>query len=72
MEYQLELIHIPGKTNSCADMLSRHPDYDQGDEDNKEVMVLPESMFIKSGHTISYVPEEPPEQNEATLNPWID
>ena len=53
-------------------MLSRHPDYDQGDEDNKEVVVLPESMFIRSGHTISYVPEEPPEQNEVTLKPWID
>ena len=72
MEYQLELIHIPGKTNSRADMLSRRPDYDQGDEDNKEVVVLPESMFIRSGHTISYVPEEPPEQNEGTLKPWID
>ena len=72
MEYQLELIHIPGKTNSHANMLSRRPDYDQGDEDNKEVVVLPESMFIRSGHTISYIPEEPPEQNEATLKPWID
>ena len=72
MEYQLELIHIPGKTNSCTNMLSRHPNYNQGDEDNKEVVVLPESMFIRSGHTISYVPEEPPEQNEATLKPWID
>ena len=72
MEYQLELVHIPGKTNSHADMLSRRPDYDQGDEDNKEVVVLPESMFIRSGHTISYVPEEPPEQNEATLKPWIN
>ena len=72
MEYQLELIHIPGKTNSRADMLSRCPDYDQGNEDNKEVVVLPESMFIKSSHTISYYPEEPPEQNEATLKPWID
>ena len=72
MEYQLELIHIPGKTNSRADMLSRSPNYNQGDEDNKEVVVLPKSMFIRSGHTISYVPEEPPEQNEATLEPWID
>ena len=71
-EYQLELIHIPGKTNSHADMLSRCPDYNQGDEDNKEVVVLPDSMFIRSGHTISYIPEEPPEQNEATLKPWIN
>ena len=70
MEYQLELIHIPGKANSHADMLSRCPNYNQGDEDNKEVVVLPESMFIRSSHTISYIPEEPPEQNEATLKPW--
>ena len=72
MEYQLELIHIPGKTNSRADMLSRCPDYDQGDKDNKEVVVLLKSMFIRSGHTISYIPEEPLEQNEATLKPWIN
>ena len=72
MEYQLELIHIPGKTNSHANMLSRHPDYNQGDKDNKEVVVLPESMFIWSSHTIAYVPEEPLEQNKATLKPWIN
>ena len=72
MEYQLELIHIPEKTNSHADKLSRCPDYNQGDEDNKEAVVLPESMFIRSSHTISYVPEEPPEQNEATMKPWIN
>ena len=34
-------------------------------------MALPESLFIKSRHTISYIPEEPLEQDKATLRPWI-
>ena len=71
MEYQIKLIHIPGKTNSRADMLSRRPDYDQGTKDNENVIVLPDSIFARTGHTISYIPEDPPVQNEAILEPWI-
>ena len=52
-------------------MLSRCPNYNQGDEDNQEVIILPESMFIRSSHTISYIPEEPLEQNKGILKPWI-
>jgi len=46
-EFPLELRHIAGKKNR-ADPLSRRPDYDDGSKDNKEVVALPESLFIKA------------------------
>ena len=45
MEYDFELVHISGKKNGQADTLSRHPDYDQGDDDNKNLVVLPTKLF---------------------------
>ena len=45
MEYDFELIHIAGARNGRADALSRRPDYDKGNEDNKKLVVLPERFF---------------------------
>ena len=45
MEYDFKLQHISGKRNGRADALSRRPDYDQGEEDNKQIIVLPEERF---------------------------
>ena len=45
-EYNIKLKSIPGRENRRADMLSRRPDYDQGEKDNQNVVVLPEEMFI--------------------------
>ena len=47
-DYDLALKHKPGKENKIADALSRQPDYDTGENDNKGIVVLPETMFIKS------------------------
>ena len=44
MEYSYKLIHKPGKYNK-ANYLSRHPDYNQGKDDNQDVLVLPNSVF---------------------------
>ena len=44
-EYDIELRHIPGKTNGRADALSRLPQYDQGERDNENVTVLPDELF---------------------------
>jgi hypothetical protein len=41
-EFDIELHHIPGKSNGRADTLSRRLDYDQGERDNEDVTVLPE------------------------------
>jgi hypothetical protein len=70
-EFDIELHHIPGKSNGRADALSRRPDYDQGERDNENVTVLPEQLFIQSG-TTTYLPESPSTQNEDILRPWVD
>ena len=69
-EYNIKLKNIPGRENGRADMLSRRPNYDQGEEDNQDVMVLPEKIFIRSG-TISYIPKEPPQQDEGIIRGWV-
>jgi hypothetical protein len=46
-EYDIELWHIPGKTNGCADALSRLPNYNQGEDDNEDVTVLPDQLFVR-------------------------
>ena len=65
-EYNIKLKSIPGRENGRADMLSRRPDYDQGEKDNQNVVVLLEEMFIQSG-IISYIPDEPPQQDEGII-----
>ena len=68
-EYNIKLKNISGRENGRADMLSRRPDYDQGEEDNQAVVVLPEKVFIRSG-TISYIPKEPPQQDKGIIRQW--
>ena len=50
MGYDFKLIHISGAKNGQADALSRCPDYDKGDEDNKKLVVLPEHFFVQDVH----------------------
>ena len=68
-EYNIKLKNIPGRENGRADMLSRRPDYDQGEEDNQDVVVLPEEIFIHGG-TLSYIPQELPQQDEGIIRQW--
>ena len=46
--------------------------YDQGTHDNKNVTVLPDHLFIRMGQSLSYIPDEPVQQDENVLRPWID
>ena len=48
MEFDFEIRHIPGKSNSRADALSRRPDYDTGTCDNENIIVLPEDVFVRA------------------------
>jgi hypothetical protein len=66
-EYDIELRHIPGKTNGHADALSRLPNYNQGGDDNEDVTVLLDHLFIRLSLT-----EDEERQNEETLRPWVD
>jgi hypothetical protein len=45
-DFNYQLKHIPGIRNH-ADALSRRPDYDDGTEDNQQVVALPDSVFIR-------------------------
>jgi hypothetical protein len=45
-EFPIEIHHVAGKKNGQADALSRRSDYDQGDNDNQNVTVLPDALFI--------------------------
>jgi hypothetical protein len=67
-EYNIEICHIKGMANGQADALSRRPDYDQGIDDNTNVVVLPEHMFARTIATI----EQQYRQDEEHLKPWID
>jgi hypothetical protein len=52
VDYHLTLVHKPGAQNR-ADTLSRHPDYDTGEKDNKDVIVLPEHLFTNATEILS-------------------
>jgi hypothetical protein len=45
-EFDIKLVHIPGKNNIQADSLSRRPDLCPQGTDNKDVIVLPEHLFV--------------------------
>ncbi len=84
-EYDFEIRHLPGRLNGRADALSRHPGYDQGENDNKDVVVLPDRIFIRASATQHAPPMRrimAQEEMEATnpvyaqdkelLQPWIN
>ena len=45
-EYDYKIQHIPEKANTPADALSRPPDANQGEQDNKNVTVIPPHKFV--------------------------
>ncbi len=47
-EYDFVIKHIPGKINTPADELSRPPNSDQGDDDNKDQTLLEPKLFINT------------------------
>ena len=47
-DYDLKLIHVPGKQLSAPDALSRRPDFIcEEDTDNEGVTLLPQELFVR-------------------------
>src|SRR5712672_1586904 len=45
-DYWFEIKHVPGKTHTAADFLSRPFVDDKGERDNEDVVVLPQKLFV--------------------------
>jgi hypothetical protein len=67
-EYNIEIHHIKGTANRCADTLSRRPDHDQGTEDNTNIVVLQEHLFVRAMTVVTLQHQ----QREDILRSWID
>jgi hypothetical protein len=67
-EYNFEIRHIKGIANRRADALSRRPDYDQGQNDNENVTVLPKQVFVRALE----VTNDYTKQEEDTLKAWVN
>ena len=67
-DYDIEIHHLKGTANGRADALSRRPDYDRGERDNEKVVVLPESVFVRSAETT--ITNQG--QDEDILRAWVD
>jgi len=59
-EYNFDILYIPGKTNIPPDTLSRLPGMDKGENDNKEVVVLPLEKFTIATAPTQLLIEVPP------------
>ena len=86
-KYNIKIHHFKGKANGRADTLSRHPDYNHGDQDNQDVMVLLDKIFVRAitesiidnagSLSTSISPKEIMiehpvyEQDKDILRPWI-
>src|SRR6266702_140534 len=84
-EYNFKIRHLPGRLNGRADALSRRPGYDQGEDDNKDVVVLPDRVFVQAAATQRAPPmrrimaQEEMEvadpvytQDKGLLKPWVN
>jgi len=84
-EYDFEIRHIPGKQNGHADALLQRPDYNTGETDNANVVVLPEQVFVRAMnmekglpmHQVLSQEEMEPQnpvyqQDKGILSSWID
>jgi hypothetical protein len=68
-EFPLKIHHVSSNKNGQADALSRRPDYDQGDNNNQNVTVLPDHLFV---HMLTTVDTNHDSQDEVVLKPWIN
>ncbi len=50
-EYNFEICQFPGKLNRRVDTLSRRLGYNQGEDDNRNMTILPDHVFVRATGT---------------------
>jgi len=67
-DYNFEITHFPGKSNTIADLLSRRKDFEEGVNPNKDVTLLPENLFVNKEIKVNKVYlEDNPETRRKVL-----
>jgi hypothetical protein len=46
-DYNFKLQHVPRKSHMAADTLSQPPGVDEGKDDNQQMTMIPEAVFIR-------------------------
>jgi len=67
-DYWFKIKHIPGKTHTTADFLSRPFVDDKGEQDNEDVVVLPPELFVKTAIRVFDIDSIFGELDEAVAN----
>ena len=67
VDYDIEIHHLNGSANRQANALSRRLDFDQGEWDNKGMIVLPDALFARSTGS-----EDRQEQDKDVISLWVD
>jgi hypothetical protein len=62
-DYHFILVHKPGTSNR-ADAFSRRPDFDTGENDNENIVVLPDHLFANATELLSLEQQVLDAQNE--------
>src|SRR6267142_7078897 len=76
-DYHFTLEHVPGKTHTAADALSRPSGSDEGKQDNQQITILPEATFVwiadaDSNDSLENMIMDCQNQYESTMREWED
>jgi len=76
-DYDFVLEHVPGKTHTAADALSRPTGSDEGKDDNQQVTMLPQATFIRiadadSDDSLEHMITDCQDQYSTTMKEWQD
>jgi len=76
-DYHFTLEHVPRKTHTAADALSRPPGSDKGKQDNQQITILPEATFVQitdvdSNGSLENMITDSQNQYPSTMKEWED
>jgi len=67
-DYWFEIKHVPGKTHTATDFLSRPFIDNKGEQDNEDIVVLPPELFVKTAIQVFNINSIFGELDEAITN----